>query len=222
VNNDGKGTSAAQNNFHPELVPAVSEALRSAFRYCKQSEKFRSDPLTVADSRLTFVIAVPLKDKSDNFTGMLAAVVLPDDAQRQSNAVEFGTYNQTGAPGEGQQAAEAIPRVAQRPSRTTKMGELGRLKFVDGLNEIDRNGWSIGVQGNMLVYTASSGNSIQVFDAAVGQEMSGRQDAYGEAGIDIIRFVSDTKMCDYAIEEVPNKGFIKHFKADFRSCRMAN
>jgi HD-GYP domain-containing protein (c-di-GMP phosphodiesterase class II) len=41
--------------------------------------KFRSDPLALApDNRPAFVIAVPLKDINDNFTGMLAAVVSLD------------------------------------------------------------------------------------------------------------------------------------------------
>jgi putative nucleotidyltransferase with HDIG domain len=43
---------------------------------CQQSVKFRSDPLALApDNRPAFVIAVPLKDSNDQFTGMLAAVV---------------------------------------------------------------------------------------------------------------------------------------------------
>src|SRR6266851_1187301 len=41
-----------------------------------QVVKFRSDPLALApEDRPAFVVAVPLKDVNDNFTGMLAAVV---------------------------------------------------------------------------------------------------------------------------------------------------
>ena len=41
--------------------------------------KFRSDPLALApNNRPAFVIAVPLRDSGDQFTGMLAAVVSLD------------------------------------------------------------------------------------------------------------------------------------------------
>ncbi len=80
----GKGTSASQGNFRAEQDPFVAKALQSAFVTCLQSRssqmvKFRSDPLALApDDRPAFVIAVPLKDINDNFTGMLAAVVSLD------------------------------------------------------------------------------------------------------------------------------------------------
>src|SRR6202011_3616525 len=81
VGRSGKGTSASQGNFRAEQDPFVAKALQRAFVTCMQSQqlnvvKFRSDPLALApDNRPAFVIAVPLKDINDNFTGMLAAVV---------------------------------------------------------------------------------------------------------------------------------------------------
>src|SRR5271170_4804770 len=79
VGRDGKGTSASQGNFRAEQDPFVAKALQRAFVTCTQSVKFRSDPLALApDNRPAFVIAVPLKDINDNFTGMLAAVVSLD------------------------------------------------------------------------------------------------------------------------------------------------
>jgi putative nucleotidyltransferase with HDIG domain len=79
VGRDGKGTSASQGNFRAEQDPFVAKALQRAFVTCVQSVKFRSDPLALApDNRPAFVIAVPLKDEQDNFTGMLAAVVSLD------------------------------------------------------------------------------------------------------------------------------------------------
>ena len=79
VGRDGKGTSASQGNFRAEQDPFVAKALQRAFVSCMQSTKFRSDPLALApDNRPAFVIAVPLKDLRDNFTGMLAAVVSLD------------------------------------------------------------------------------------------------------------------------------------------------
>ena len=59
----------------------MAKALQRAFVTCMQSQelnvvKFRSDPLALApDNRPAFVIAVPLQDVGDHFTGMLAAVV---------------------------------------------------------------------------------------------------------------------------------------------------
>ncbi len=79
VGRDGKGTSATQGNFRAEQDPFVAKALQRAFVSCMQSTKFRSDPLALApDNRPAFVIAVPLKNIRDNFTGMLAAVVSLD------------------------------------------------------------------------------------------------------------------------------------------------
>ena len=84
VGKSGKGTSATQGNFRAEQDPFVAKALQAAFVTCLQSRqgqmaKFRSDPLALApDDRPAFVIAVPLKDINDNFTGMLAAVVSLD------------------------------------------------------------------------------------------------------------------------------------------------
>src|SRR3981189_1277317 len=79
VGRGGKGTTASQGNFRAEQDPFVAKALQRAFVSCVQSVKFRSDPLALApDNRPAFVIAVPLKDSQDNFTGMLAAVVSLD------------------------------------------------------------------------------------------------------------------------------------------------
>jgi HD-GYP domain-containing protein (c-di-GMP phosphodiesterase class II) len=83
VGKSGKGTSASQGNFRAEQDPFVAKALRRAFVTCLQSQQvqveFRSDPLALApDSRPAFVVAVPLKDVNDNFTGMLAAVISLD------------------------------------------------------------------------------------------------------------------------------------------------
>src|ERR1700730_4214012 len=81
VGRSGKGTSASQGNFRAEQDPFVAKALQRAFVTCMQSQqlnvvKFRSDPLALApDNRPAFVIAVPLRDVGDQFTGMLAAVV---------------------------------------------------------------------------------------------------------------------------------------------------
>jgi putative nucleotidyltransferase with HDIG domain len=79
-----KGTSASQGNFRAEQDPFVARALQRAFVTCLQSQqsqvsKWRSDPLALApENRPAFVVAVPLKDVNDNFTGMLAAVVSLD------------------------------------------------------------------------------------------------------------------------------------------------
>jgi len=84
VGRSGKGTSASQGNFRAEQDPFVAKALQRAFVVCMQSQqlnvvKFRSDPLALApDNRPAFVIAVPLRDLGDHFTGMLAAVVSLD------------------------------------------------------------------------------------------------------------------------------------------------
>jgi HD-GYP domain-containing protein (c-di-GMP phosphodiesterase class II) len=79
VGRDGKGTSASQGNFRAAQDPFVAKALQRAFISCMQSVKFRSDPLALApDNRPAFVIAVPLTDAQNNFTGMLAAVVSLD------------------------------------------------------------------------------------------------------------------------------------------------
>src|SRR5437660_10058217 len=81
VGKSGRGTSASQGNFRADQDPFVAKALQRAFVTCLQSQqlqvtKFRSDPLALApDNRPAFVVAVPLKDANDNFTGMLAAVV---------------------------------------------------------------------------------------------------------------------------------------------------
>ena len=81
VGRSGKGTSASQANFRAEQDPFVAKALQRAFVTCMQSQqlnvvKFRSDPLALApNNRPAFVIAVPLRDSGDQFTGMLAAVV---------------------------------------------------------------------------------------------------------------------------------------------------
>jgi putative nucleotidyltransferase with HDIG domain len=89
VGKSGRGTSASQGNFRAEQDPFVAKALQRAFVACLQSQqlqvvKFRSDPLALApDNRPAFVVAVPLKDVNDNFTGMLAAVVSLDPILRR-------------------------------------------------------------------------------------------------------------------------------------------
>jgi putative nucleotidyltransferase with HDIG domain len=84
VGRDGKGTSASQGNFRAEQDPFVDKALQRAFVSSMQSVKFRSDPLALApDNRPAFVIAVPLTDPQNNFTGMLAAVVSLDPILRR-------------------------------------------------------------------------------------------------------------------------------------------
>src|SRR6266478_3889373 len=89
VGKSGKGTSASQGNFRAEQDPFVARALQRAFVTCMQSQqlqvvKFRSDPLALApENRPAFVVAVPLKDVNDNFTGMLAAVVSLDAIVRR-------------------------------------------------------------------------------------------------------------------------------------------
>jgi len=84
VGRDGKGTSASQGNFRAEQDPFVAKALQRAFVSSMQSVKFRSDPLALApDNRPAFVIAVPLTDSQNNFTGMLAAVVSLDPILRR-------------------------------------------------------------------------------------------------------------------------------------------
>ena len=89
VGKTGRGTSASQGNFRAEQDPFVAKALQRAFVTCMQSEqlhsvKFRSDPLALApDNQPAFVLAVPLKDLSDSFTGMLAAVVSLEPISRR-------------------------------------------------------------------------------------------------------------------------------------------
>ena len=84
VGRDGKGSSASQGNFRAEQDPFVAKSLQRAFVSCMQSVKFRSDPLALApDNRPAFVIAVPLTDSANNFTGMLAAVVSLDPILRR-------------------------------------------------------------------------------------------------------------------------------------------
>ena len=84
VGRSGKGTSASQGNFRAEQDPFVAKALQRAFVSCEQSVIFRSDPLALApDNRPAFVIAVPLKDSNDSFSGMLAAVVSLDTILRR-------------------------------------------------------------------------------------------------------------------------------------------
>src|SRR5467141_5463745 len=81
VGRDGKGTTASQGNFRAEQDPFVAKALRRAFETCQQPQvpKYRSDPLALApENRPAFVVAIPLRDVNENFTGMLAAVVSLD------------------------------------------------------------------------------------------------------------------------------------------------
>src|SRR6267143_605842 len=85
VGKSRKGTVASQGNYRADQDPFVAKALQRAFVWCmQQSGEFRSDPLALApDNRPAFVVAVPLKDINDNFTGMLAAVVSLDPVLRR-------------------------------------------------------------------------------------------------------------------------------------------
>src|SRR6266852_5578668 len=85
VGKSRKGTVASQGNYRADQDPFVAKALQRAFVWCmQQSGEFRSDPLALApDDRPAFVVAVPLKDINDNFTGMLAAVVSLDPLLRR-------------------------------------------------------------------------------------------------------------------------------------------
>ena len=77
VGKSRKGTVASQGNYRADQDPFVAKALQRAFVWCmQQSGEFRSDPLALEpDDQPAFVVAVPLRDINDNFTGMLAAVV---------------------------------------------------------------------------------------------------------------------------------------------------
>jgi putative nucleotidyltransferase with HDIG domain len=79
VGKAGKGTSASQASFRADQDPFVAKALQRACVTCQQSVRFQSDPLAIApDNRPAIVVALPLKDLGDNFTGMLAGVVSLD------------------------------------------------------------------------------------------------------------------------------------------------
>src|SRR6195256_1128752 len=77
VGKSRKGTVASQGNFRADQDPFVAKALQRAYVWCmQQSGEFRSDPLALEpNDRPAFVVAVPLKDINENFTGMIAAVV---------------------------------------------------------------------------------------------------------------------------------------------------
>jgi len=85
VGKSRKGIVASQGNYRADQDPFVAKALQRAFVWCmQQSGEFRSDPLALEpDNRPAFVVAVPLKDTNDNFTGMLAAVVSLDPILRR-------------------------------------------------------------------------------------------------------------------------------------------
>jgi putative nucleotidyltransferase with HDIG domain len=85
VGKSRKGTVASQGNYRADQDPFVAKALQRAFVWCmQQSGEFRSDPLALEpDNRPAFVVAVPLKDINENFTGMLAAVVSLDPLLRR-------------------------------------------------------------------------------------------------------------------------------------------
>ncbi len=85
VGKSRKGIVASQGNYRADQDPFVAKALQRAFVWCmQQSGEFRSDPLALEpDNRPAFVVAVPLKDLNENFTGMLAAVVSLDPILRR-------------------------------------------------------------------------------------------------------------------------------------------
>ncbi len=76
VGKKGKGTGAG--DFRADQDTFVSHALQRAFATSIQSLRFQSDPLALgAENRPAIVMAVPLQ-VSDQFTGMIAAVVSLD------------------------------------------------------------------------------------------------------------------------------------------------
>jgi putative nucleotidyltransferase with HDIG domain len=85
VGKSRKGIVASQGNYRADQDPFVAKALQRAFVWCmQQSGEFRSDPLALEpNDRPAFVVAVPLKDINENFTGMLAAVVSLDPLLRR-------------------------------------------------------------------------------------------------------------------------------------------
>src|SRR5438309_3883304 len=81
VGTDAKGGGAG--NFRADQDPFVSKALQRAFSACLQSVVFRSEPLALGpDNRPAFVMAIPL-EVSEQFSGMLAAVVSLDSVLRR-------------------------------------------------------------------------------------------------------------------------------------------
>src|SRR5437588_576476 len=81
VGTDAKGAGAG--NFRADQDPFVSKALQRAFSACLQSVVFRSEPLALGpDNRPAFVMAIPL-EVSEQFSGMLAAVVSLDSVLRR-------------------------------------------------------------------------------------------------------------------------------------------
>ena len=94
VGKSGKGTSASQGNFRAEQDPFVAKALQRAFGLSQKSQQYRSNPIALSpDNRPAFVIAVPLKDVNDNFTGMLAGVVSLETISRR--LVDASVRNRT-------------------------------------------------------------------------------------------------------------------------------
>jgi HD-GYP domain-containing protein (c-di-GMP phosphodiesterase class II) len=81
VGTDGKGAGAG--NFRADQDPFVGKALQRAFSACMESVVFRSEPLALGpDNRPAFIMAIPLQ-VSDQFSGMLAAVVSLDSVWRR-------------------------------------------------------------------------------------------------------------------------------------------
>jgi HD-GYP domain-containing protein (c-di-GMP phosphodiesterase class II) len=81
VGTDAKGAGAG--NFRADQDPFVGKALQRAFAACLQSVVFRSEPLALGpQNRPAFVMAIPL-EVSDQFSGMLAAVVSLDSILRR-------------------------------------------------------------------------------------------------------------------------------------------
>ena len=81
VGTDAKGAGAG--NFRADQDPFVGKALQRAFSACLQSVVFRSEPLALGpENRPAFVMAIPL-EVSEQFSGMLAAVVSLDSVLRR-------------------------------------------------------------------------------------------------------------------------------------------
>jgi putative nucleotidyltransferase with HDIG domain len=157
VGRDGKGTSASQGNFRAEQDPFVAKALQRAFVSSVQSVKFRSDPLALApDNRPAFVIAVPLKDSQDNFTGMLAAVVsldpilrrLQDASVRGRNVFVVDHFGHIVAhpdtkhfvPGEDLSEKSHLVRQVKALPRELRNTETVRFKEIENKREVEMVG----------------------------------------------------------------------------------
>jgi hypothetical protein len=133
----GKGTSASQGNFRADQDPFVAKALRRAFETCQQPQvpKYRSDPLALApENRPAFVVAVPLRDVNENFTGMLAAVVSLDsilhrlqEASVRGRAVFLWKQQGIIVIGIRKISSLAMPRVTRRSRKVREKANCANM-----------------------------------------------------------------------------------------------